>query len=118
MSEKERRREDWISIKTPDGRDMIASPVYIRKLLGITKDRENVFIRLERLERKMDRLEAPGRQEEILRLLRKHGKHRKIWIKNRVSNYQWYDLGELLQKDLIVESKSGTITLYSYAVKK
>lgn len=115
MSEKKRRTEEWIQITDPDGKKMIASPSYIRKLLDITTDKRNLTYRLNELERKIERLGAPGRQEEILKLLRESGAHNRFWIRNRVPNYQRYDLRELLQNGLIVESKSGTVTMYSCA---
>lgn len=109
-----KRTEEWIQITQPDGKKMIASPDYIRKLLGL--DLTNVFNRLQRLERTVDLLEAPGRQAEILKLLHEHGKHNQSWIKNRVSNFQWYDIAQLLEAGLIVHSKAGTGTMYSCKV--
>ncbi len=106
-----KRLEDWIQITQPDGKKMLAAPSYIKKLLGL--DLTNVFNRLQRLESKVDHLEAPGRQAEILQLLAEHGRHNKFWIENRVGNYQWYDLDQLLNAGLIVASKAGTVTMYS-----
>lgn len=114
------RKEDWISIYTPEGEKKIASPSYIRKLLKIeSRDQllAGVFNRIESLERKVDRLESPGRQAQILELLYKHGKHNRIWIFNRVGNGQWYDIKELVDTGLIVESKAGSVTMYSCAVE-
>lgn len=113
MIEKEKRTEIWIKIYTPDGETRIASPSYIGKLLGIPKTRMNLYNRLEMLERRVDRVESPGRQEEILKLLRENGKHNLLWISNRVINYKWYDLDFLLKAGLIVKSKAGTVTMYS-----
>ena len=113
MSEKTKRTEEWIQITDPDGKRLIASPSYIRKMLGL--DLTNVFNRLQRLERHVDRLEAPGRQEKILQLLHEHGKHNRTWIDNRVSDFQWYDMSALLEKGLIVTSKAGSVTMYSCA---
>ena len=110
------RKEDWINITTPEGKKMIASPGYVKKLLGV--DLSNVYNRLERIERQLERLEAPGRQEEILKLLRENGKHNLIWISNRVMNYQWYDLRDLIDKGFIVESKAGSTRMYSCVVEK
>ena len=94
---------------------MIAAPRYIKKLLGLNL--YNVFNRLERLERKVDHLEAPGRQHDILVLLMEHGKHNLVWISNRVINYQWYDIMQLLEQGLIEESKAGSVTMYSATVQ-
>ena len=113
---KAERKENWINIITPAGKEMIASPSYIRKLLGV--DLSNVYNRIERIERQIERLEAPGRQEEILKLLRENGKHSQGWIINRVMNYQWYDLRDLIEKGLIVESKAGSNRMYSCVVEK
>lgn len=112
------RTEDWIQITQPNGNKMIASPGYIRKLLGISKDKMNLFNRLQTLERKVDQLESPGRQEDILKLLRENGKHNLTWISNRVRNYQWYDLDVLIKKGLIVTSKSGSMTMFSHVELK
>lgn len=109
-----KRKTDYIKIIQPDGQNMIAAPDYIRKLLGL--DPTNVFNRLERLERKVDRLEAPGRQAKILQLLQEHGEHNRIWINNRVGNIQWYDIGQLVDAGLVVHSKAGSVTMYSCKV--
>ena len=109
------RKEDWISIYTPEDERKIASPSYIKKLLGL--DLSNVYNRIERLERRVDLLESPSRQAQILELLYKHGKHNRIWISNRVGNVQWSDIKELVDTGLIVESKAGFVTMYSCAVK-
>ena len=105
------RKEDWINITTPDGKKMIASPRYVKKLLNI--DLLNIYNRIEGLERTIDHLEAPGRQAKILKLLQEQGKHNLVWISNRVPNYQWYDIHSLLSQGLIVESKAGSVTMYS-----
>lgn len=109
-----KRSEEWIQITTPEGKKLIASPSYIKKLLGL--DLSNVYNRLQELEYKVDRLEAPSRQAKILQLLHEHGKHNKFWIQNRVRNYQWYDVGQLLEAGLIVASKAGSVTMYSCPV--
>ena len=109
------RKEDWISIYTPEDERKIASPSYIKKLLGL--DLSNVYNRIERLERKVDQLEAPGRQAQILELLQEHGKHNHVWISNRVMNYQWYDMVQLLDQGLIEESMSGSQIMYSARAK-
>lgn len=110
------RKEDWIQITTPEGKKMIAAPSYIKKLLGLSSRDQllaGVFSRLVRLERKVDHLEAPGRQKKIIKLLQENGKHSRVWIMNRVSNYQGCDLRGLVQEGLIVESKSGNTPMYS-----
>lgn len=109
------RKEDWIEITTPEGKKMIASPSYIKKLLGL--DLSTIYNRIERLERRVDLLESPGRQAQILELLYKHGKHNWIWIFNRVENVQRSDIKELVDTGLIVESKARFGTMYSCAVK-
>ena len=108
------RKTDYVNITQPDGKEMIAPPSYIKKLLGL--DLSKVFIRLHRLESKVDHLEAPSRQTEILKLLVEHGRHNRVWIENRIVNVQWYDIGQLLKAGLIVESKAGSVTMYSCPV--
>ena len=105
------RGENWINITAPDGKKMIASPSYVKKLLNF--DLSNIYNRLQRIEHKIDRLEAPERQAEILKLLQENGKHNLVWISNRVSNYQWYDIHSLLDQGLIVKSKAGPVTMFS-----
>ena len=107
MSEK--RKEDWIYITTPEGKKMIASPNYIKNLLGL--DESGIFNRLERLERKIERLEAPQRQEEIISLLREHGKHNGFWLNNRL-DYLWKDLEDLVKNGVIRRTRSGTQIMY------
>ena len=101
----ERRKKNWIKIFTPDNEDKIASPDYVKKLMGI--DLSNIHRRLIRLEEKMDKLESPQRQEKIIDALRGQGKHNRSWLENRVT-FQWYDLGPLIEKGIIVESHSGS----------
>lgn len=116
MSGKKKRKQNWIYIYTPDGENKIASPAFIRNLLRIKDvDLSNIYNRLQRIEYQMDKAESPGRQEEILKLLREDGKHNLVWISNRVGNYQRYDLDGLLKAGLIVESKAGNTTMYSCA---
>lgn len=110
------RKQDWINITRPTGKKMIASPSYVKRLLDV--DLSTVYNRIERIERQLDRLEAPGRQEEILKLLRENGKHNRFWISNRVMNYQWDDLLALISLGLIIESKAGSQSMYSCAVEK
>ena len=109
------RKENWIAITTPEGERKIAAPSYIKKLLGL--DLSNVYNRIERLERRVDLLESPDRQAQILELLYKHGTHNWVWIFNRVENVQRSDIKDLVDTGLIVESKSGSRTMYSCAVK-
>jgi hypothetical protein len=113
---KNKRKEDWIRIMQPDGEDRIASPSYIRKLLKIeSRDQllSGVLNRLNWLERHVDQLEAPGRKQEVLDLLREHGSHNKTWIFNRVVNLSWRELSELVSEGLIVKSKSGSQSMFS-----
>jgi len=107
------RNEDWIQITTPENKKMIASPSYIKKLLGI--DLSGIFNRLQRAENKLDKLESPSRQETIINLLRENGKHSRIWLENRVYNYQWYDLQELIKTGIVIETKSGSVSMYDLA---
>ena len=114
MSEKTKRKEEWIKIYTPEGKDMIASPQYVKNLLGIKEvDLSNLYNRLQRLEYQIERLASPGRQKRIIELLRENGKHNLEWIRNRVINYQGYDLDELIDTGLIVMTKSGTHPMFS-----
>ena len=114
MSAKAKRKEDWIEIVTPEDENRMASPQYIRKLLGIKDvDLSNVWNRLLRLENKITKLESPARQEKITELLRKNGKHNLTWISNRVSDYEWYDIMELLKKGIVNKTRSGSQILYS-----
>ena len=105
------RKEDWINITTPDGKKMIASPSYVNKLLNL--DLSNIYNRLNRMEMQIDYLESPGRQAKIYKLLQENGKHNGVWIENRVKGFQWYDMRSLLDQGLIVESKAGSVTMYS-----
>ena len=100
-----KRKEDWIKIVTPDNENKIASPSYIKKLLNV--DLSNIYNRLIRMESKIDKLESPKRQEKIIEALRDQGRHSRIWLDNRVS-FRGYDLRDLIEKGIIIESKSGT----------
>ena len=100
-----KRKEVWIKIYTPEGETRIASPAYIKKLLDV--DLSNIYNRLIRIESQIDKLEAPQRQERIIETLRGQGKHNRSWLSYRV-DYRWYDLLALIEKGIIVESKSGT----------
>ncbi len=107
-----KRKDDWIDITTPEGKKMIASPNFIKRLLGL--DLSGVFNRLERLERKVKKLEAPQRQAKIISLLRKKGKHNRTWLKNRI-NFQWYDLEDLVKSGTLIRARSGTQIMYEVA---
>lgn len=114
MSKK--REKDWVKITTPENKDMIASPEYVKRLLGLGLP--YLRVRLNTLEFKIKKLESPLRQETIVRVLRIYGKHNRIWLSNRVS-YEWYDLDELIKKGIVIKTKSGTQTMYELAeVKK
>ena len=99
----ERRSENWILVYTPDGERRMSSPNTVKRLMGLG----SVLSRLRTLEMKMERLESPQRQEKIIDALRGQGKHNRAWLGNRVS-VQWYDLGPLIEKGIIVESHSGS----------
>lgn len=103
------RKEDWIRIRTPDNEDQIASPNYILKLLEI--DRLNILNRLNVLENKVLKLDSPQRKQKIIDALYKKGKHNKIWLSNRV-DYRWYDLEDLIDDGIILETKAGTQYMY------
>lgn len=110
MSEK--RKEDWIKIFTPKNKEMIASPQYVKKLLGL--DLSNIYNRLIHMEEKIDKLESPIRQEKIIGLLRDYGKHNEIWLDNRV-HYLWYDLRDLVKKGIVIETISGSQHMFELA---
>lgn len=115
MPTKEKRARDWIKIITPENKEMIASPSYIKKLLNI--DLSNIYNRLQSAEYKIGKLGSSSRQETIINLLRENGKHNLIWIQNRVNNYQWYDLRDLITKGIIIETKSKTHTMYELSAR-
>ena len=99
----ERRKENWIYIYTPDGERRIASPDNVKGLLGLGA----VLSRLRTLEMKIERLESPLRQEKIIETLRGQGPHTRDWLFNRC-DLRWDDLGVLIKKGIIIESRSGT----------
>ena len=100
----EKRKENWINIETPEGKKMIASPEFVKKMMGL--DLSNIYNRLIRMESQIDKLESPQRQEKIIETLRGQGKHNRLWLDYRV-DFRWYDLGDLIRKGIIVESRSG-----------
>ena len=108
-----KRKENWIRIVTPEGKYMIASPQSIKKLMGLDDDPRIILNRILTLEIKVNRLELPHRQEEILKLLQENGAHTKIWLVNRVPNFKWGDLEPLIKDGRIIQSKSGTHNMYS-----
>ncbi len=97
------RQKNWIRIMTPEGKDKIAHPDNVKKLMGL----DITNYRLNELERRIEKLESPMRQEKIIEALRDQGKHNRIWLENRVL-FRWYDLGTLIKKGIIDESQSGT----------
>lgn len=110
-----KRKEVWIKIYTPDDETRIASPAYVRKLLNL--DLSNILNRLIRMESQIDKLESPQRQEKIIEILRGQGKHNRSWLSYRV-DYRWYDLTALIEKGIIVESKSGTHLMIELSEEK
>jgi hypothetical protein len=114
---KKKRKQDWIKITTPENKEMIASPEYIKKLLDISGIDKTSFYnhsrRISYLENRIVFLESPMRREKIIKLLERDGEPHTIrWIEGRISGFRYYDLDYLLENNLIIESKSGTHTLY------
>lgn len=115
----EKRKVDWIRITTPEGNPQIASPGYIKGLLGIDKLGLNVkdrlsFIhsRIDRLESRVSILEKPLKKKKIVYLfgLIKEGEaHNRQWIENRVKNLEWRETPDILA-ELVKEGKLITFS--------
>ena len=90
---------------TPEGENQIASPLYVKEMMGLGLS--NILNRLNRMENKIDKLEALQRKEKIIETLRGQGKHNRTWLENRV-DLRHYDLAVLIEKGIIIESHSGS----------
>lgn len=81
MAQKQERKEAWISIQEPDGREMIASPNYVRdKLLKIPllkPETDRLGSRINYTQERLDKLEnavlsellTPKAEKDVLRII-------------------------------------------------
>jgi len=111
------RKEDWVNITQPDGKQMIAPPKFINKLLGVDKNEANIyniFNRLNCLETRVHQLESPERQQQVIELLTEEaGRSRMFtWLNNRVRNLDYTDIRSLLNDGTISEEKSGRNSMF------
>ena len=115
------RKEDWIYIIKPNNEQRIASPAFVKKLLGIEKlDVYNIYNRLQKLEQKVDKLEEPMKKQRIIELLKSGESHNRQWLENRVEGLGWYLASKLL-RELVDEgklkiTKAGTNDMYSISL--
>jgi hypothetical protein len=112
-----KRKEEWIYIQTPEGKQLIASPDYIKKLLNLEDVNSYLFTsmyrRIQQLEDIVEKLEAPIRREAILELLKDDGKfHTQQWITSRVPRARCYDVRALESEGKLTMKKSGNHVLY------
>lgn len=105
---KSKRTQHYIVIYTPEGKERIASPSFVRQLLGICVLREEVKL----LTLRVSELEAPGRRERIVALLRKDGDFRTYnWLDWRLT-FKPSDLDVLLAEGKLERRRSGSHVLY------
>lgn len=112
-----KRKKEWIHIQTPENKNLIASPEYIRKLIGVDNWFGTLNRELSRLEDRIKILERPLKKKKILQLLANREKHNSTWIENRVPNMSYWLIRELLS-ELVSEGKlqtekAGTQQMYS-----
>jgi len=113
-----KRTENWVYIIKPDGEQRIASPDFIKELLGIERlDVQNVYNRIQKLEQKIDVLEEPIKKQKILKILENGETHNRIWIENRVPDMGGYNtirlINELVEEGKLQVSKAGAQDMFS-----
>jgi len=107
------RTEVWIHIIEPDGTNKIASPSYIKSLLGIDK----IEARISEINKVIDVLEKPMRKQKILRVLNDGKPHTERFIKRRLADYRYLDLLELKDEGHIKREIHGTQYCYRIVAK-
>jgi len=114
-----KRKKDWIRITTPEGKDMICSPDYIKKLLDLKDVNSYLFLsmyrRIQQLEDNVDVLERPIIKQKILELLKGNGFHTEGWITRRVWHAKYRHVRELQMENRLTTKKSRYHTLYGLA---
>ena len=113
-----KRKKDWIQIKTPDNKEMIASPSYIKELLNIDVfDVENLNRIIEDLKNRIKVLERPQKKKRILKLLETGEWHNRSWLENRVPHVTYWMIRELIDElcseGKLQTKKSGTQKLFT-----
>ena len=99
------RKEDWIHIIQPDDANRIASPAYIKKLLGIDILESSVRSEIENVKWHIKELEKPMRKQKVLELLKSGEHHCFEWFQNR--SYPPIELRDL--EELVAEGKLEVI---------
>jgi hypothetical protein len=109
------RTEAWIYISEPDGQQKIVSPSYILNLIGLAsypEFKKDVQDRLWKIEARLRELEAPERRKGLTTFLEEEAKPR-TWECIRKRTWADYtDLIALREEGLIIETKSGSHTLF------
>lgn len=118
-----KRTVDWIHIIQPDGKNMIASPRFIAKLMGIPKhltdfhkimrEQQN---EINQLKEQMELVYRPFQKANILALLKgQETGHNFVWLQNRL-NIRYLELfhalTELLNEGQLLSYKSGRMRMY------
>jgi len=107
------RTEVWIHVVEPDDTNKIASPSYIKSLLGI----DNIENRISEINKVIDVLEKPMRKQKILHVLSDGKPHTGVFIKRRLADYRFLDLLELKDEGHIKLEMHGTQYCYRIVAK-
>ena len=100
------RTEDWIHIKQPDNKNMIAGPAYIKKLLGLDVELYNLKEQIRDLKYRIHDLETPKRQDQVLNELEKQPRSY-AFLKGIITELGYSDVRELEQREIITLYKAG-----------
>ena len=105
------RTEEWIHIQNPDGTNMIASPNYIRKLIGVDakldylQNQIDLYVKaLYKVQEQVFELEKPDKVLKIKELL-KNGPLNTLQVRKH-SNWNWLIVEEMIKQGLIIEIRS------------
>jgi len=118
-SENMSENEGWIHIVS-DGQNKIASPDYVKqKILGICAIKQRIDAlesEVENLKAHIFELEAPKREQQILKLMKEDGsKHTLQWFDRRVppfSKSKYWDLDNLVKQGKVNKTKSKHHSFY------
>jgi len=108
-----KRTEVWICVIEPDNKSKIASPGYIKSLLGIDK----IEARISEINKVIDVLEKPIRKQKILHVLNDGKPHTEGFIKRRLADYHYSDFSELKDEGFIKLEMHGTQYCYRIVIK-
>ena len=101
-----KRNKDWVYIVEPNGQQKIASPDYIKNLLGLDVELYNLKDQIRDLKHRVRDLEAPKRQDQVLNELEKQPRSYGF-LKGVITDLGYSDIHELEHREIITRYTAG-----------